>query len=394
MFVLGTVAAIALIVAYGNRVRAAAYSVESDFGIFLLGLKSQLAGGSFYDVTDAGRHWGSPVADNLVDLAPPHLHLLLMPLIGLPLPAAYGIWLALNTVAFLVSMVIVTRELQIVWRDVTVMWFVVAVLGAYMVSASPIITGQYVWLVMLPTTLAWRDLRRGRWTRAFGWLGLILSLKPFALAMVPYALWHRRWSALVIMGFVAGTATLVGCATFGMTSYASWLAALEYGAKQQVWMFGNLSLFGVAARLLAPSPIVEPLMDAGTPGFVVTAIVAGVVLAVSAVSVRTADTDRAWVVLWMASFLAAPLAWAYYLWWVLPPLMALARRAGWLHRAWFHLSILAFAVPPLYPNAWHLRKLTGMTTASLPCYIALLVWGVAMWPLVRAARSSVRVTRG
>ena len=214
ILLLGACLASALVVAHLQVVLDSTRRVATDFGLFYHGLLAQRAGGSFYDVTVAS-HWPKPFANDLLDLAPPHLHLLLWPLMPLPYGAAFAAWVLLNTAAFALSVRLITRELGIAWTRSTACWFVVGVLAPPLVSLSTIAHGQYVWLLTLPLTLAWIDLRHERWVRAFGWLGLVLSAKPFPAAMVVYALWHRQFRAPLAMLGTALACAAAGTVAFG-----------------------------------------------------------------------------------------------------------------------------------------------------------------------------------
>lgn len=317
----GVVVCVALVVFYALVLRLMYGRAQTDFGLFFYGLKAQLSGGSFYGISEAS-HWGAPFADNLLDLAPPHLHALVWPLMPLGLTTAYTLWVALNVLAFVASIWLITRELSIAWRDVTLVWFLNGVLFARLATGSALVYGQYVWLLMLPCTLAWIDLRRGRWIRSFCWLGLVLSAKPYPAVMALYAIWHGERRAPVAMFVVAGCCALLGSVLFGIDSYLRWISALSYGGEQQMWMFGNISLFGVAARMWDTSPAFVPLGVYPLVSRFIAAVAAAAVAGASLRQLKYRNADQAWLLLWLASFLVAPLAWTYYAWWLLPALMA------------------------------------------------------------------------
>src|SRR5262249_52442499 len=68
----------------------------------------------------------------------------------------------------------------------------------------------------------------------------------------------------------------------------------------------------------------------------------GAVLVAPAVAARNGDVDRAWVLGLLASLLASPLGWLYYLPFVAGPLLAMARRGDLSPRAWIAWPLLAW----------------------------------------------------
>lgn len=365
---------------YGRVLVKTAASPLSDFGMFLLGLRAQLAGGSFYDVTEAGRHWGAPYADNLIDLAPPHLHLLLVPLLSIRFDWAYGLWVGINVLAFAWTALVVTRELGLAWRDVTIVWSLVAVLAGHAATVACLVNGQYVWLLNVPCVLAWRALRQNRWLASFAWLGLVLSFKPYPLALAAYALWRRRLDAVGLMLLVAIATIAVGAAIFGASAYAAWLQALQKGGALQVWMFGNVSVFGVTARAMAPSPAFVPLVDATRLGDALAAAAAAGIAVVTALRVRYLDADHAWAASWLAAFLAVPLSWGYYVWFILPAVVAIVRQERWRQSLLPFACIIAFVVPPMLPNVFGWTSVSALVTGGLLCYAGAAMWWHITWP--------------
>lgn len=340
-----------------------------DFGLFYYGLKSWQVGGSFYTPNQAS-YWMPP--STLLDLAPPHLHLVVWPLAWLPVEATFWTWLALNATAFLLSVRITLRELDIAPSPETVL-----PLLAFLLMTQPAHTfwlGQYDWLLMLPATLAWREIRNGRWHRGFALLGLVLSFKPFPLLFLAMAIGARQRRAALVMPAIAGAIAALGTLVFGWQSYVEWLVALRSGSTELGWMFDSLSLSSVWIRAFTVNPLFAPIADMPTVAGVGALVTAATVIALMWRRVRSADPDTAMALVWLTGFLVAPIAWSHYLALAFAPIFAVARKGNWMSRpmGWCiaaSLTVHAAWVLSLPKSVW-----TTIVGGGWVCWIAVALW--------------------
>ncbi|HET9780660.1 MAG TPA: glycosyltransferase family 87 protein [Candidatus Dormibacteraeota bacterium] len=136
-------------------------------------------------------------------LNPPPIAWLVVPLLGLPYAAAYGVWVALMVLcaAFVIALVLPPR-----WVPVTVLMS----LGLWVIPYT-LASGQNAVMGALAIALTWRLLK----ARREGWAGLalaIIDLRPTATLLVPLALLlagYRRTFAVWL-----GVSAVLGAVTF------------------------------------------------------------------------------------------------------------------------------------------------------------------------------------
>ena len=361
-------------------------TVESmgDFGRFYYALRSWWAGGSLYAPTVATP---DQVLDGrwmpLLDLAPPHLHLLIAPFAVAPPPVAFWLWLAINVASLVYAIILVVRELDLrlspeAWvLTLTGLLFVRPWNGAWL--------GQYAFLLAVPATLAWKAARRNDWIVAFAWLGIILSFKPFVILFALHAALHRRWTAIAVLLGTAALCAVPGVLVFGLRSYWEWTSALST-SNSWMWLYENMSAGGILARTLGSNPVFAPFPNASLHVIAWLALLAAVIVAATLWRTLSVNLDEAWVLLWMAGLLASPLGWSYYVWWAMGPIVAVAHRRRWVARTAVGPFLLGLAlVLPLevtlvgQPSPW-----ATLTFGSLSGWC-----GVALWLLVALPCRSV-----
>ena len=102
----------------------------------------------------------------LLDLNPPHFHLLVLPLAKLSLETSARVWLIANALAALASTILIVRELQL--RIARPCWLPLTCLGlASVATGANCLSAQCTGLLMLPMTLG------------PGWLQDIARATPF-----------------------------------------------------------------------------------------------------------------------------------------------------------------------------------------------------------------------
>lgn len=347
----------------------------SDFGRMYYAVLSWRAGVGLYAPNMATPEAYGATLVEMANLTSPQFHLAVWPFTYLPPSIAFGLWVLFNISAWAFSLRICFRE----WRvtagpaEAATMALVIA---TSTVTAGAFETGQYVGLLMVPATLAWRSARQGYWTSSGAWLGLLSSMKPFALIFIAWLIWRRRWRAAGAAFFTMAASFACGAAIFGTGIYQQWQSVLANHVPTWGWLYVNASASAPWARAFAPSPVFQhissPLLAVSGP-LVCSALIA----TVTAWRLRrNDDTDLVWAILWTAALLISPLGWTYYLWWTTGPLGA-AILHGWRHRPalrWPLVAIAACFVLPL-----------NITIIGQPSIVASLTIGsIYTWALFAA----------
>jgi hypothetical protein len=353
----------------------------SDFGRLYYAVIAWRQGGSLYGTTAA-----SPLVFpdgsmlEMINVASPAWHLVVWPFTALPPSWAFLAWLLANLLGWALSLRICVREWDLAigrrWLPV----IMIALLASPLV-ASAFHTGQYVGLLMLPATCAWRAARRGRWTQAGLWLGAVAAHKPFVLALLAWMAWHRLWPGAA--GGVAPIAVtgLLGAIVFGTHSYTEWSAALA-GTSQWTYFEGNASIWAPWARAFEPQPefafVDRPSVVA--PSSIASAAAIGA-LSWWSLRRRWHATDAEWSALWLAVVLMSPLGWIYYLWLGVGPLGGVIY--GWWcdsERRWRSLALGTLAILPFgtvvlgQPSV-----IASFTVGSRYTWAVAVWWGMLLW---------------
>jgi hypothetical protein len=269
----------------------------------------------------------------LWNMNPPHFHLVMLPFALLPEEFALVFWWLANLLCLVFSLRLICRELDFKLTPEIRRNGIVGMLG-FTATSAVIITGQLSFLLMVPMTLMWVHARNGRWVGAGACLGLVMSVKPFLLLLVPYLMLRRRWEAVAAAFGVAALAFATGLAVFGLANHQSWYGVLGL-AGSWAWLPLNASLRGMLDRTLMHTPYFEaPLILAADQVRLVwvgLGLVLGIVtLAAARKDDSPAGVDRALGLLLVASILLCPLGWTYYFWLPLGPVAAVV--LSWYRR--------------------------------------------------------------
>ncbi len=386
-----------------------------DFRILYLSARAQIEGRDMYNLpSELKVYGGRTLRRTLVNLNPPHLHLLLLPLALFPAGIALSLWAVASLLCLGYSLYVIVRELDLKpsWPDC---WRGAVWLLAFAGMGAVVGTGELSFLLLLPVTLAWAAARRGRWSRAGVYLGLAMSVKLFLLIFIPYLLLRRRLAAAAACCGAASVCFAAGALIFGLGSYSSWISQLS--SVSWAWRSPNASVLGILTRSLSENPYYTPL--AAAPELVLPLWLPAVgivgVLTLVAVTVDRAESaeDRAFALLLSAALLISPLGWIYYLWLGLGPIAALA--FGWRDGAGrgprdapgvavrWRQRFLILAVPGLVwphfatfafqPHAWATVLLASAyfwSTAALWCAIVFDWWAVNLRTVRPRAASTAR----
>jgi hypothetical protein len=215
-----------------------------------------------------------------------------------------------------------------------------------------------IWPLALAATWAWRLARRDRRLQAAAALGVLATMKPFLGMFGLLFIARREWRALGAMAVASLVFLGVAVAVTGTGAFAAWFHALARISWYDVRF--NSSALGFLARVWRP--------DAGAW--------AGLALAAAAVSYavlksRAASLSRDWLFVFIASLLAAPLGWRYYLCMAIGPLVATLVSLPVRSPAVGLLCLLM--ISPAIPLATGSRLLLG-TLGSIPMWTALAAW--------------------
>jgi hypothetical protein len=320
---------------------------------------------------------------------PPPNALLLLPLAALGPPAAKAIWTALLAAGLAGAFVAARRALPPPgWRTA------LAFLLPSTAVANALGYGPPYALLALLVALALLAMGRGREWASGLLLAPVAALKLYALALLPYFLWTRRWRAAAGLAMGIAAIAAVSVALLGMPVHWAWLRemlppSLEGRVIDPYSPFWQ-TVPSVARRLfqlepeLNPSPVADvPALAAFLARAVPVAVLGVSVLAAS----RGAPWERArreWAALLLASLAVSPMTASYHL--VLlsvPCAILLADPATTGRRAALVLALLAFAASPLPHRFTPLASGWGNLLACPRLLALLALWAIAVAPLLR-----------
>ena len=350
-----------------------------DFGLFDRSTRQLREGVPLYEPL---RDEAGEVIEKPLNLNPPHFHLLLLALTAFPPVTAFAAWLALSLVALIWALALLRRAVDLH------LWGTATLAAAIVVSPamhSTLMTGQIGVVLLLPFTVAWLAARAGRDRAAGIWLGVCASIKPFMLLFAVAFAVQRRWRSAVAMGATIAAIFALGAVALGVNSYADWIRQLRGVTWAEHYM--NASIQGLLERTFSATPWgLNPLLDA--PGIIQPLWIV-IVAALSAFTYLAwqadRDVDRTFALTVAAMLLISPLGWVYYLWFLMPPLVALLAAGGQLSRRQLWLvvaGLLLLFVPPPFPWRSFMTGIRTATVASIYTWGLLLVWcglAAALW---------------
>lgn len=315
---------------------------------------------SFYESAVAWRRGASPyMSDWRVNLNPPLMLWVFAPFTAWPLATAAWAWMALQFIVLVVLIELTARELALAPpHGALARGLMLTVLAPTVALAQLIREGQWVLGLALLVTLTWRLSRRGQPAGAAALLGVAIALKPFT-----WWLWLALpgpFTARVLAAGAAGlSATVLASYLTGPDLFRQWLdlgGTLTAGHLTH-WL--NVSLPGHLNRTM------------GLSWMAGTLIATGVMLAVfwwRAITRRALRTDDAtWWLASLATVLAAPLGWAYYVMLGVGPavahLISQGRPTPLFGAGWIALLAVWISAVPLTWCTW-------IWTAGVLCWTA------------------------
>lgn len=355
----------------------------NDFGKFYYSARAFLDGGDMYAPSPATDMRFEEAPDlRLLNMNPPHFHLLVLPLAVLAPDRAVALWMSISLFALVVSVLLIGRELGMPWTPTRVLILAAGILSFGGTQAF-FVTGQLSMLLLLALTVCWMNARHGRWRTAALWLGVCLSVKPFLLIFVPYLLGKRLYRALSVALAAAVTCFVIGWLVFGLDAYVSWYRALSQSGDW-AWTVMNASTFALFRRAFDLQPIVTPLLV--KPQLVKLWLAVAGVIGILTVAVAIADktraaVDRAFALLLVAAQLISPLGWIYYIALAAGPVAAVAtrprpedRRLQWVGAALGAAAAAGFAWPLPFMGAFQPHRWATLLIASAYGWATLSLW--------------------
>jgi len=351
--------------------RTAAGLHWNDFGKFYYAVQSWRAGLSMYAPTPATDMAVGVARMQLLDMNPPHFHLLVLPLLPWEVQQAGMLWTAVNLTAALLAVALTIRETRARVHPSRILPVVCLALMSASTGANAV-TAQCTGLLMLPTTAAWIAARGNRWTRCGLWLGVLISIKPFLGLFIPTLMLLRQWRALAALVLAAAACLAAGLLVFGRSAYQDWFAALR--DVRWTWAAMNGSIMAIIARSADRSPVFTPVALLA-PLVVPLWLACSAMVAALSLRATRRSVDHAFGVTVLASLLISPLGWVYYLWLAVPGCAAL-----WRTRvppmALGGLAILCIPVFATVTGQPH--ALATITIGSSYVWATLALWGASV----------------
>ena len=306
----------------------------NDFVMFHAAARSLLGGGSIYQpflyVPYMHEAWltGTAPGTGIVplNLNPPIMSLLFLPLGLLPLRVAYMV----SYIVQLLAALWVLRQLvrtMLPSSHSAFAWSACSLL-VYFPTFANLYAGQVGLALMAVLGLATLALLKGHHRTAGIWLGLALTAKLFVGLIFVWLLWNRRWSSLTMGLMVWAMCMTVGFLLFGVGDHLHWISAMQENAQRALsW---NGSLWALLARNF-------PADQTGL-GLV---LALGIGLPVLAVLARQ-EPRFALAGLFPLMLLLSPLGWIYYF-----PVLIISALLLWPYQKGLLVAALALSACPV-----------------------------------------------
>lgn len=352
---------------------------------------------TYYDAATALRDGGSPylVSPNAPYRYPPIVAQLLMPLTAFSFPVAAFIWCALNLLATVGTIRLLSRFTPP--RERWALWLIPPLFWAFLEAA---VVGQVTIILMALIALAWAARKTERPRLAGALLALAAWIKLFPALLILYFAWKRDWR--VVWGAAAaGLALLLAQLLIsGVGPMIEMInAVFLLSAGGEAWMLQrNSSILGFTEQLFSANPLVVPLfVNPPLAALSRIALTGALLLGLLWLTYpRRGDSpasgrfDLEYALVILTSHLIAPTFWiagmpplalVYFLLWRNRPR---GRRGRWI--AWFCLfAPLTFTVYDFFITAYTPdRPMSGLIVA-FGFYTAMATWFAVAAPLAPAA---------
>lgn len=295
----------------------------NDWGKFYWDAVAWLDGRPMYAVNPAT--WvraTDTYGQHFLDLAAPHFLLPFLLVGRLGFSASVIVWATTAALGAGIAYRIVAKEIGAP-SDRT-LFYAIPILFLSDLVGSVTVTGQITFQVLPIVAQMWVWGRHERWGPAALALGVLIAIKPFFLLVLPWMAWRGSWKAVPLAVATFSLVIALGLAVFGVETYRTWLGTLA-GADWS-WVPMNASLRAPITRALTVNPAFANFVDApalaGLVWRIAFVVLSTLVLALAALDRRDGWRDRGMALLLVSAIFLSPLGWTYYLWWALPPFVA------------------------------------------------------------------------
>jgi hypothetical protein len=301
---------------------------------------------------------------------PPVSVLLVIPLGRLDYRDAHFAWNLLGIPLFLLSVVVLVREMRLPFQMLSWLPAVTLALACYPLYYQ-FNQGNLTHVLLALVTLGWAADRRGWGVGAGVCLGTAAAVKLFPAFLFVYLLAARRWRAAAVGAVTFTVLHLIAVAVFGTDSFRTyWNEVLpstaHYQSNRQ-----NAALTGLWLRLFDPHPVehvipLAPNPTAATTLSILTRLaVIGAVAWVARRSNSGGDRDRAFALALVGMLLLTPVTWAHYF-----LLLGLPLGLAWLRlRSWFARRFLGMVIVVLWLPTYYLPVVFGGGGHTVPDYL-------------------------
>lgn len=312
--------------------------------------------------------------------------LLIYPLSLLPLRFGAAIWIGLSGLAALFSGIVLCSFTTEKWKQ--------RVILSSTVAFVPVLTtmnaGQVNLFVLLTTVLALYWLHRDRNILAGIVLSMSIWLKPFAIALVPLMIWHRKWKALVCFLLGSLLINLFCLAVFGFSSTISqFTRVLSMVTPSGLYIALTVqNLNGLIGR--ATTGISEPI------GSILYFIAAGLIGVITVATIVFKANQRHFEIeaalLIAATHLIVPLTWYHHL-----TMLVIVFAFTIVYWNVFKIDVAAilllsgFILTDIHGLLWKQLSNLPPILSNFPVLTTLFLWGLVLEKVYHSQINEVKI---
>ncbi len=324
---------------------------------------------------------------NDINVNPPTLALLALPLAWLPYRTARLLWGTLNLLLLGLFLWGLWREMK--WDQTTTAWVILGTALFQPVYANQG-QGQLYLLLAVLTLWGWIGYRRQNEALLGAALAGLLLLKLAGLFLWPLLLGQKRWRALLWGG---GTSLVIGLLMLPWLTWASWLTHLRFilvspsAPERAATAYQGFN--GLIRHLFSYDPIYspEPLLLSPMLARWLPVFVLGLMLVVTLwLGAKAKGADGPFMAAVVLGVIASPLALDYHYVLLLLPLMVMGSVSRPRTPFWFPVAFLVSYLLIALPWPYTTPRLAHGWLAFLAypkLYAGLLLWAICLFPAVK-----------